>query len=110
MQAGPVRLTETTISGGVKKALRAGLRDLEKASVAVRYDLSDTVLHVEFHLTEDLKDTVSDLLAKLPCAGELIAKRGSSLKGDLFGCSTQNANTTVRDSAPRKLGGNVRSG
>jgi hypothetical protein len=110
MQAGPVRLTETTISGCVKKALRAGLRDLEKASVAVRYDLSDTVRHVEFHLTEDLKDTVSDLLAKLPCAGELIAKRGSYLKGDLFGGSTQNADTTVRDSAPRKLGGNVRSG
>jgi DNA-binding HxlR family transcriptional regulator len=79
MQAGPVRLSalKRRLPAASKKALRAGLRDLETAKVAVRHDLSDTVLHVEYHLNEDLKDTVSDLLAKLACAGESITKQGA---------------------------------
>ena len=63
-----------------KKALRAGLRDLEQANVVVRHDLSNVVLHVAYQILEDLRETVCTALASLSAVGELLITHAQRLE------------------------------
>src|ERR1700744_6543239 len=67
MKSEPVRLSRLIrlIPTASKKALRAGLRDLEDAGVIVRRDLSDTLLHVEYDFAENMRGNINDLLDRL---------------------------------------------
>jgi DNA-binding HxlR family transcriptional regulator len=67
MQTGPVRLStlKRLWPAASKKALRAGLRDLEQAKLIVRHDLSTSVLHVEYEVVQDLKETIFSVLGKI---------------------------------------------
>ena len=60
----PVRLGELRRMHPLasKKALTAGLRSLEGAGIIVRRDLSTSVLHVEYELTETAKERLDVLL------------------------------------------------
>ena len=64
MRSGPVRLSQLTrlFPSASKKALRAALRDLERAGIATRRDLSNKVLHVEYDIAVDMKETMYALL------------------------------------------------
>jgi len=53
------------IPGTSKKILAQHLRKLEVNGIVNRRDLSDTVLHVEYELKEDVKEQVCTLLADL---------------------------------------------
>jgi hypothetical protein len=54
-----------------KKVLTQNLRDLEATGIVTRRDLSDVVLHVEYELKQDVKDSVFALLGRV--AGERTA-------------------------------------
>ncbi|MEI9978294.1 MAG: winged helix-turn-helix transcriptional regulator [Edaphobacter sp.] len=71
VQLEPVRLStlKRRFPSASKKALRAGLRDLEQARVVVRRDLTKVVLHVEYHLVEETRETVCIVLEKLAAFG-----------------------------------------
>ncbi len=58
-----------------KKALRAGLRDLEDAKLVVRYDLTDVLLHVEYRIANELQNTLCDLLDGLAVFGAMIGPK-----------------------------------
>jgi DNA-binding HxlR family transcriptional regulator len=75
MQTGPVRVStlKRLWPSASKKALRAGLRDLEQAKLIVRHDLSTSVLHVEYEVVQDLRETVFSVLAKIADFGESLA-------------------------------------
>jgi DNA-binding HxlR family transcriptional regulator len=64
MRSGPVRLSQLTrlFPSASKKALRAALRDLEQAGIVTRQDLSNKVLHVEYDIAVDMKETMHALL------------------------------------------------
>ena len=74
MQNGPVRLStlKRLYPTASKKALRAGLRDLEEAHVVVRRDLTDVLLHVEYQMANEMRDTICDLLCGLAVFGKMI--------------------------------------
>ncbi len=74
MRHGPVRLSQLTrlIPKASKKALRAGLRDLESARVIIRRDLSGNVLHVEYDFTGDMRPAICRLLDHLAQLGEAV--------------------------------------
>lgn len=64
MLRGPVRLSQLrrAIPLASKKALTANLRLLERKNIIVRRDLSNSVLHVEYELTELVRAPLIELL------------------------------------------------
>ena len=67
MRKGPVRLSalRRQIPLASKKALVARLRALETARIILRKDLSDTVLHVEYAFTEEVREPLLSLIDSL---------------------------------------------
>lgn len=74
MRFRPVRLGQLgrEISGASKKMLAQALRKLEADGVVVRRDLSELVLHVEYVLHPDVRDSVVALIDELEQWGEPI--------------------------------------
>jgi len=72
MRTKPVRLStlKRLYPTASKKALRAGLRDLEEAQIVVRHDLTDVLLHVEYQMADEMKDAICDLLNGLAAFGQ----------------------------------------
>ena len=70
--SGPVRLGQLAraIPRASKKVLTQNLRDLEVAGIVVRKDFSDLVLHVEYDLNEDLRESVLGIIGHLSRWGE----------------------------------------
>jgi DNA-binding HxlR family transcriptional regulator len=87
MREQPVRLSQLTrlIPSASKKALRAGLRDLEAAEIVVRRDLSDTVLHVEYDFANDMREAVCSLLDQLGKWGVVTEAMDGQLDGSIDG-------------------------
>lgn len=67
MCSGPVRLGQLArlIPGASKKVITQNLRKLEADGVVVRSDFSDVVLHVEYDLSPNFRDSVANLLDQL---------------------------------------------
>jgi DNA-binding HxlR family transcriptional regulator len=67
MRKGPVRLSELRreIPLASKKALTASLRSLEAAQIVLRRDLSNTVLHVEYTFTDEVREPLMSLIESL---------------------------------------------
>jgi Predicted transcriptional regulators len=67
MRSGPIRLGQLgrTIPRVSEKVLTQNLRDLEAAGIVVRADFSDVVLHIEYELKQDAKDSILALLDHL---------------------------------------------
>jgi DNA-binding HxlR family transcriptional regulator len=95
LQGTPRRLSELQrmIPGASKKGLTASLRALEEHHVIERRDLSKTILHVEYSISEAHRNYVAALIQTLsqwscslsesPCNSEQVAFAGSELrKGD----------------------------
>ena len=76
MRFGPVRLGQLgrTISGASKEMLAHALRNLEADGIVVRRDLSELVLHVEYALHPDLRDSFVSLIDRLEDWGEAYMK------------------------------------
>ena len=76
MRFGPVRLGQLgrTISGASKKMLAHALRNLEADGIVVRRDLSELVLHVEYALHPDVRDSVVALIDQLEQWGDAYMK------------------------------------
>ncbi len=67
LRGGPVRIGQLgrRIPGASKKVLAQNLRRLEAQGIVVRRDLSDLVLHVEYELRDEVRDSVGDLMDHL---------------------------------------------
>lgn len=67
MRSKPIRLGELgrMIPRASKKGLTSSLRSLEVARIIVRRDLSDSVLHVEYAIRDELQPSIDNLLACL---------------------------------------------
>ncbi len=67
MRGGSVRIGQLSrsIPGASKKVLAQSLRRLEADGIIIRRDLSDQVLHVEYNLHPDKRDSVICLLDSL---------------------------------------------
>lgn len=67
MRYGPVRLGQLkrSIPMASKKALTASLRKLAEAKIIERRDLSSSVLHVEYALSERFQEPITSLLGHL---------------------------------------------
>ncbi|NYF90409.1 winged helix-turn-helix transcriptional regulator [Tunturiibacter empetritectus] len=67
MRPGPVRLGQLArlIPGASKKMLTQNLRKLEVDGIIVREDLSEIVLHIEYGLKDEVRDSVCALLDHL---------------------------------------------
>lgn len=76
MRFGPVRLGQLgrTVSGASKKMLAQALRKLEANGIVVRRDLSELVLHVEYALHPDVRDSVVALIDQLEQWGDAYMK------------------------------------
>lgn len=64
---GPIRLGQLArlIPGASKKMLTQNLRRLESHGIVVRTDLSDLVLHVEYELNPEVRNSVCELMDHL---------------------------------------------
>ena len=64
LRRGPVRIGQLgrLIPGASKKVLTQILRKLESQGIVVRIDLSDLVLHVEYELHQEVRESVEQLL------------------------------------------------
>lgn len=86
MRGGSVRIGQLgrLIPGASKKVLVKSLRELEVNGVVVRKDLSDVVLHVEYELRAELRESVAALMDGLSDWGahflELESARASTAK------------------------------
>ena len=80
MQSGPVRLGQLArmIPGASKKMLTHNLRRLEAEGIVVRKDLSETVLHVEYALTENVRESVCALVESLATWGSSYLNRSKT--------------------------------
>lgn len=69
----PVRLGQLArlIPGASKKMLTENLRKLEAGGIVHRKDLSEIVLHVEYHLDPIIREAVGALLDQLANWGDL---------------------------------------
>jgi DNA-binding HxlR family transcriptional regulator len=67
LRSGPVRLGQLArlISGASKKMLTQKLRQLEADGIIVRKDMSDLVLHIEYDLAGETRQSVCALLDHL---------------------------------------------
>jgi DNA-binding HxlR family transcriptional regulator len=76
MRFGPVRLGQLgrSVSGASKKMLAQALRKLEANGIVVRRDLSELVLHVEYALHPDVRDSVVALIDQLEQWGDAFMK------------------------------------
>lgn len=74
MKDKPVRLSDLmrTHPSASKKALTASLRSLESSQIILRKDSSTSVLHVEYELTEAMRQPVIELLGCLAEWGGLL--------------------------------------
>jgi DNA-binding HxlR family transcriptional regulator len=74
MKDKPVRLRDLmrTHPSASQKALTASLRSLESSQIILRKDLSTSVLHVEYELTESMRQPVIELLCRLAEWGGLL--------------------------------------
>lgn len=77
MRTGPVRLGQLVrlIPNGSRKMLVQNLRSLEGAGVVVRRDLSDILLHVEYHLEPSLHESICLLMDELSNWGGLYSQK-----------------------------------
>lgn len=71
MRIGPVRLGQLMrlIPNGSRKMLVQNLRTLEGTGIVVRKDLSDVLLHVEYDLEPELRESICLLLDELSSWG-----------------------------------------
>lgn len=71
MRSGPVRLGQLArlIPGASKKMLTQNLRQLEADGIVVRKDMSDLVLHIEYDLARQTRESVCALLDYLATWG-----------------------------------------
>ncbi len=76
MRSGPIRLGQLAriIPRASKKVLTQNLRDLEATGIVTRRDLSDLVLHVEYELKQDVKNSIFALLDHLAQWGDVYLK------------------------------------
>lgn len=67
MRHRPVRLSELkrAIPSASKKALTSSLRSLEAGRIIVRRDLSATLLHVEYSLSQEMENPITALLDQM---------------------------------------------
>lgn len=67
MRSGPIRLGQLArlLPGASKKMLTQNLRKLEADGIVVRKDMSDVVLHIEYEVSNEIRDGVYDLLDHL---------------------------------------------
>jgi DNA-binding HxlR family transcriptional regulator len=83
LRHGPVRIGQLgrLVPGASKKVLAQNLRKLEARGIVVRRDLSDFVLHVEYELHSDIRESVGILLDGLSDWGmhflEVQARKGA---------------------------------
>ena len=75
----PVRLGQLArlIPRASKKVLTQNLRDLEATGIVIRKDISDFVLHVEYELSEEFRESVVALLEHLARWGDTYLHNGS---------------------------------
>jgi DNA-binding HxlR family transcriptional regulator len=78
MRSGPIPLGQLArlMPRASKKVLTQNLRDLEASGVVVRRDLSDVVLHIEYELRPDVKDSILVLLEHPARWGQAYLKDG----------------------------------
>jgi DNA-binding HxlR family transcriptional regulator len=71
MRHGPIRIGQLgrLIPGASKKVLAQSLRRLKIEGIVVRRDLSELVLHVEYELRDDVRESVVSLLDHLSASG-----------------------------------------
>lgn len=72
LRHGRVRLGQLKrlIPGASKKVLAHNLRMLEADGIVIRRDMSDVVLHIEYELRDEIKDSLGALLDQLSEWGE----------------------------------------
>ncbi len=72
LRHGRVRLGQLrrVIPGASKKVLAHNLRMLEADGIVIRRDMSDVVLHIEYELRDEIKDSLGALLDQLSEWGE----------------------------------------
>jgi len=77
MRIGPVRLGQLMrlIPNGSRKMLVQNLRNLESAGIVVRRDLSEVLLHVEYDLEPELRESICLLLDELSSWGAHYSQR-----------------------------------
>jgi DNA-binding HxlR family transcriptional regulator len=77
--AGPIRLGKLArlIPSASKKMLTQNLRKLEADGIVIRADFSEVVLHVEYDLNPDFRDSVSSLLDQLVEWGDQYIRRST---------------------------------
>jgi DNA-binding HxlR family transcriptional regulator len=86
MRGGSVRIGQLgrLIPGASKKVLTQSLRRLESQGIVVRRDLSDLVLHVEYELHQEVRESIGELLDHISLWGaDFVALQGK--KGQLNG-------------------------
>ena len=73
MRKEPVRLSQLRrlMPSASKKGLTASLRELERARIVIRQDLSHSVLHVEYELAPNMLDPILALLDRLAECGQI---------------------------------------
>ena len=84
MWSGPIRFGQLSrvIPDASKKGLTKTLRDLEAAGIVTRRDLSHVVLHIEYELTQDVKDSTLALLDHLADWGDTLLRTRQSAVQD----------------------------
>lgn len=75
LRNGPVRFGQLCrrVPWASKKALTSGLRKLEADGIVVRNDMSETILHVEYALHEEMQPAVCALLDEVATWGDRYA-------------------------------------
>jgi len=63
------------IPAASKKMLTHNLRKLEADGIVMRSDLSDTILHIEYNLSDDTREAVRAVLDELAEWGEYYLRR-----------------------------------
>jgi DNA-binding HxlR family transcriptional regulator len=86
MRSSPVRLSQLTrlIPAASKKALRSNLRALEDAEIVVRRDMSSKVLHVEYDFSDNMRETLRDLLDHLGKWGRILEAKTEIIESTSF--------------------------
>jgi DNA-binding HxlR family transcriptional regulator len=86
MRSGSVRIGQLgrLIPGASKKVLTQSLRRLEFQGIVVRRNLSDLILHVEYELHHEVRESIGELLDQLSQWGaDFVSLQGK--KGQLNG-------------------------
>jgi DNA-binding HxlR family transcriptional regulator len=77
LRPGPVRLGQLArlIPTASKKMLTHNLRKLEADGIVTRSDLSDTILHIEYNLSDDAREAVCAVMDELAEWGDSYLRR-----------------------------------